>query len=325
MKRRPAIGGRSSSIRISRWRTTISACCSRIAASSPKRKPATAGPSRSSRTSPMRCGISVACCSISARSSPHWRWRSARFASKRTTAPSRCSCGASAVSPAAEPFANAGASRSNLLRALTEPWGRPSDLAGFVARVLKQDRPIGGGIKRANAAWPSRPSAPELLTPSDWQALAGDQLLIDLLGIDAGLRYRAGAVFHSRPLQLARSRDRSLQSSLARRCPIESRLRARTAMFRQRICVRAGGGRAWSSRAAADGVDRRHGGGRRGPAALARGARLLCAAELAAGGGSDLGKVVAEGSGRALGAAGAGTPGRPERPRVDAAAHADHR
>ncbi len=83
--------------------------------------------------------------------------------------------------PKTEMFSNPGAPRSNLLRALTEPWGRPSDLAGFVARVLKQDRTIAGGVKRANAAWPSRPSAPELLGPSDWRTLAGDQLLIGLL------------------------------------------------------------------------------------------------------------------------------------------------
>jgi tetratricopeptide (TPR) repeat protein/SAM-dependent methyltransferase len=83
--------------------------------------------------------------------------------------------------PKAEAFTNAGAPRSNLLRALTEPWGRPSDLAGFGARVLKQDQTISGGVKRANAAWPSRPSAAELLAPSDWRTLAGDQLLVGLL------------------------------------------------------------------------------------------------------------------------------------------------
>jgi tetratricopeptide (TPR) repeat protein/SAM-dependent methyltransferase len=81
----------------------------------------------------------------------------------------------------AETLSNVGALRHNLLRALTEPWGRPSHLAGFVGRMLKQDRTIGSRVKRANDAWPNRPSAPEWLEPSDWRTMAEDQLLIGLL------------------------------------------------------------------------------------------------------------------------------------------------
>jgi tetratricopeptide (TPR) repeat protein/SAM-dependent methyltransferase len=84
-------------------------------------------------------------------------------------------------SPEAETISNAGALRSNLLRALREPWGRPSQLAGFVARVLKQDRAIGGCVKRANDDWPNRPSEAELLEPSDWLTIGDDPLLICLL------------------------------------------------------------------------------------------------------------------------------------------------
>ena len=81
----------------------------------------------------------------------------------------------------AETIADVGALRGHLLRALTEPWGRPSQLAGFIAGLLKQDATIGGCIRRANAAWPNRPSAAELLSPSDWPKLGGDPLLIRLL------------------------------------------------------------------------------------------------------------------------------------------------
>jgi len=81
----------------------------------------------------------------------------------------------------AETISNVGALHGNLLRALTEPWGRPSQLAEFVAGVLKQDATIGRCIRRANEAWPSRPSEAELLSPPDWPAIGGDPLLICLL------------------------------------------------------------------------------------------------------------------------------------------------
>lgn len=41
-----------------------------------------------------------------------------------------------------------------LLRALTEPWAHPSDLAQSCAGFLKQDAKLGPMIARANAAWP---------------------------------------------------------------------------------------------------------------------------------------------------------------------------
>jgi len=84
------------------------------------------------------------------------------------------SAGAGAIS-------DIGALRRNLVRALMEPWGRPSQLAGFAASVLKQDPLIGGWVERANDAWPSRPSEPELLGPSDWLTIGDDELLIGLL------------------------------------------------------------------------------------------------------------------------------------------------
>jgi Flp pilus assembly protein TadD len=53
-------------------------------------------------------------------------------------------------------------SRGHLLRALTEPWGRPGDVAAYVVAALKQDDALGELIGRANAAWPGRLSGPEL-------------------------------------------------------------------------------------------------------------------------------------------------------------------
>jgi tetratricopeptide (TPR) repeat protein/SAM-dependent methyltransferase len=82
---------------------------------------------------------------------------------------------------AAETIPDADALRGNLLRALMEPWGRPSQLAAFVAGVLKRDRTIGACVKRANEAWPDRLSEAELLGPAGWSTIGNDQLLIGLL------------------------------------------------------------------------------------------------------------------------------------------------
>jgi Tfp pilus assembly protein PilF/SAM-dependent methyltransferase len=70
--------------------------------------------------------------------------------------------------------------RRQLLRALSEPWGRPADLAACAAAVLKQDDAIGSAISRADVAWPAPLSAPALLGSTGWAAMA-DALLIGLL------------------------------------------------------------------------------------------------------------------------------------------------
>ena len=79
-------------------------------------------------------------------------------------------------------ISNVGALRGNLVRALMEPWGRPSDLAGFAAHALKQDQTIGRCVKRANDAWPNRLSGSgNYRGRPDWLTIADDRLLICLL------------------------------------------------------------------------------------------------------------------------------------------------
>jgi Tfp pilus assembly protein PilF/SAM-dependent methyltransferase len=56
--------------------------------------------------------------------------------------------------------------RRDLLRALTEPWGRPADLAACPAAMLKQHPALGPAIARADAAWPNLLSTPALLGPT---------------------------------------------------------------------------------------------------------------------------------------------------------------
>ena len=71
--------------------------------------------------------------------------------------------------------------RGLLIRALTEPWGRPSDLAPAAASLLRQDAAIGGVIDRAARAWPRRLSTQELFDESGLGAISGDDLLRSLL------------------------------------------------------------------------------------------------------------------------------------------------
>lgn len=68
-----------------------------------------------------------------------------------------------------------------LVRALTEPWCRPSKLARTGADFLKHDPHIGACIARAVGGWPRRPSAEELFGPNDLAALAANELLSALL------------------------------------------------------------------------------------------------------------------------------------------------
>src|SRR6185369_9200466 len=68
-----------------------------------------------------------------------------------------------------------------MIRALTEPWGRPSDLSGAAISLIRQDATIGSSIERALAAWPRRIPARELFGSSGEAAITSDRLLIALL------------------------------------------------------------------------------------------------------------------------------------------------
>lgn len=71
--------------------------------------------------------------------------------------------------------------RSLMVRALTEPWGRPGDLAPVGAELLKLDAYIGPCIAKAAAAWPKRLSAQELYEADGPAALLGNPVLCALL------------------------------------------------------------------------------------------------------------------------------------------------
>jgi tetratricopeptide (TPR) repeat protein/SAM-dependent methyltransferase len=70
--------------------------------------------------------------------------------------------------------------RDVIVRAMTESWGAPEELAGIAANVLKGKGEVADCIKRATEAWPRHPS-PDLLFGASLGAVAADPLLHCLL------------------------------------------------------------------------------------------------------------------------------------------------
>lgn len=75
--------------------------------------------------------------------------------------------------------------RENLVRALTEPWGRPSELAEACAMLIKFNPIIEECVIRAIRSWPQRLSAQDLFQHVDLAAVAGDRLLRTLISTTA--------------------------------------------------------------------------------------------------------------------------------------------
>lgn len=71
--------------------------------------------------------------------------------------------------------------RQLVLRALTEAWGRPSELAVVSVSLIKTNPDIAKEIERAAAAWPRRLAADELFGSVGMAALDADRLLLQML------------------------------------------------------------------------------------------------------------------------------------------------
>ena len=71
--------------------------------------------------------------------------------------------------------------RAVMVRALTEPWCRPSDLARTGIDLVKLNPEIGAGVARAADAWPARLPAQDLFGANGLTTLATDPLLRALL------------------------------------------------------------------------------------------------------------------------------------------------
>jgi SAM-dependent methyltransferase len=76
--------------------------------------------------------------------------------------------------------ADDGRIRKLMLRALSEAWDRPRELAAACISLIKLDGVVSDALARANSAWPTRLPASELLA-SSMPALARDPLLCCLL------------------------------------------------------------------------------------------------------------------------------------------------
>lgn len=71
--------------------------------------------------------------------------------------------------------------RHLLVRALTEPWGRPSELASVCINLIKCNPDVGACLLRAAEAWPRRLEAQDLYGSDGRIAVAADGLLRALL------------------------------------------------------------------------------------------------------------------------------------------------
>jgi len=71
--------------------------------------------------------------------------------------------------------------RTPTIRAIAEPWGRPSDLLRFCGALIRAQPDIGAAIERVTASWPRRLPSAALLGTAGRAALIGDMLLRVLL------------------------------------------------------------------------------------------------------------------------------------------------
>lgn len=71
--------------------------------------------------------------------------------------------------------------RASMVRALTEAWGRPGELAKAGAELLKLDPEIGRSVAQAVGAWPGRLAERDWIGTSDSSAILTDPFLSALL------------------------------------------------------------------------------------------------------------------------------------------------
>lgn len=71
--------------------------------------------------------------------------------------------------------------RDLVIRALSEPWARPGDLAAAATSLLGANQDLERCVERAAKAWPTRLASSELFAAVDVEAWSGDQLFQCLL------------------------------------------------------------------------------------------------------------------------------------------------
>ena len=71
--------------------------------------------------------------------------------------------------------------RTQLVRALSEPWARPADLTAISNSLVRQNPDIAAAMDRVTAAWPEKLAHNTLFGESGFAAVANDELLRTLL------------------------------------------------------------------------------------------------------------------------------------------------
>ena len=71
--------------------------------------------------------------------------------------------------------------RDDLARAISEPWGRPTDLARFTSDLIKHSGAIGTCIRRIAATGSPVPAQHDLFSPTELAEICNDRLLCCLL------------------------------------------------------------------------------------------------------------------------------------------------
>jgi 2-polyprenyl-3-methyl-5-hydroxy-6-metoxy-1,4-benzoquinol methylase len=71
--------------------------------------------------------------------------------------------------------------RDDLARAMSEPWGRPTDVARFASNLVKHSGAVGTCIRQVAATWSTVPAPHESFSPTELAEICSDGLLCCLL------------------------------------------------------------------------------------------------------------------------------------------------
>ncbi len=141
--------------------------------------------------------------------------------------------------------------RELVIRAMSEPWGRPGQLVAASVTLIGSNRDIRACIERATAAWPARLSMQELLVASELASVCDDRLLRCLLenapvfgiGLERFLTMARFAILHdSAATAVVEERSEALLTlccALAKQCFINEYVFSTTAdEFRMATALR---------------------------------------------------------------------------------------
>jgi SAM-dependent methyltransferase len=137
--------------------------------------------------------------------------------------------------------------RNLMVRALSEPWTRPSEVAPIAASLIKHDPAIRPYVERARRAWPSRLGMAELLGDAGLAAISEHRLLncllvstpicdVDLERLLIALRFAMLEVASAESGAAARESALRVACALARQCFLNEYVYAHAGDELERAC-----------------------------------------------------------------------------------------